>query len=71
MSEQTTATITVDRDHRGAWTVERLDTEDRERCATLADALNAARRRAHDCAPAEVLVHDAYHRVVVRERIRR
>lgn len=62
-------TVSVDVGDRGAWTVELSDRRERFTCSTLEEAS----RVAHGCAarrrPCELIVRDAYHRVVRRELI--
>jgi hypothetical protein len=64
----TPVTVRVELDRRGVWKVELPDRPEPLRCPTLQEARSVA----HDCAvqldPCEVIVHDAYHRVVHRER---
>ena len=62
-------TVQVDRTGRGAWAVAMPGQRERVTCETLDDArriayLSAARRR-----PCELIVCDAYHRVLHRELI--
>ena len=63
------ATVQVDYDAGGAWHVApSADDEDRL-CATLAEASEVAFHWAGEHRPCELIVRDAYHRVVRRELI--
>ena len=63
-----TVTVRVEHDGRGGWKVA-LPNHDRITCPTL----DQARREAYVCAPpaerCELIVHDAYHRVLSRELV--
>ena len=63
--------VCIDPDGRGAWDL--VISEDMEHvpCATLDDAKRVAYRRAADRRPCELIVRDAYHRVIDRELIDR
>jgi hypothetical protein len=65
------STVRVDVDRRGNWGVMRSDERDRVRCETLADARRVAYRCAAHLHPCELVVFDAYHRVLQREMIDR
>jgi hypothetical protein len=54
---------------RGAWEIELPDRGDRVRCKTLDEASRAAYRYASERRSCELIVCDAYHRVVQRELI--
>jgi hypothetical protein len=62
-------TVRVEHDGRGRWSVAMPDQSRAVSCETLDDA----RRVAYQCAarsrPCELIVHDAYHRVLQRELI--
>jgi hypothetical protein len=64
-----TATVLVDTNERGAWEIALPDQRARLTCETL----DAARREAYRCAterrPCELIVRDAYHRVLSRELV--
>jgi hypothetical protein len=66
----TTAAVDVRRRRRGGWEVTLPDRRERLRCETLDDA----RRLGYQCAarrsPCELVVHDAYDRVLQRELIK-
>jgi len=62
-------TVRVDISVRGAWEVALPDPDERVRCETLEEASRVAFRYAADRGPSEVIVCDAYHRVVHRELI--
>jgi hypothetical protein len=61
-------TVSVDPNGRGAWDVAELDGLCHITCQTLAEARKIAYKaaRRHPC---ELIVHDAYHRVIQRETI--
>jgi len=61
------ASIRVDFDGQGGWEVD-LD-ESRIMCASLADARRIALLKAAHRRPCELVVRDAYHRVIEREHI--
>jgi hypothetical protein len=63
-------TVRVDIGVRGAWEIELPDRDDRVRCETLEEASRVAHRCAAERRPCELIVRDAYHRVVRRELIR-
>jgi hypothetical protein len=62
-------TVRVDISTRGEWEVALSDPGDRVTCKTLEEASRLAYRCAADRRPSEVIVCDAYHRVVRRELI--
>ena len=62
-----TRTVRVDLDRRGNWEVMLSDGRDRVACETLADARRVAHRYAAHRHPCEIVVFDAYHRVLQRE----
>ena len=62
-------TVRVERTERGRWEVVAPD-HDRVMCETLDDARRAAYVSAARIAECELIVHDAYHRVLSRELIR-
>jgi hypothetical protein len=63
-------TVRVDISARGAWEVSLSDRGDHVTCETLEDASRVAYRYALDRPPCELIVCDAYHRVVQRELIK-
>jgi len=62
-------TVRVDVNVRGAWEVALSGEADRVTCATLQEARRVARRRAADRRPCELIVRDAYHRVLQHELV--
>jgi hypothetical protein len=62
-------TLRVDISGRGAWEVALSDRGEQVRCETLEEASRVAYRCAVDRRPSELIVCDAYHRVVHRELI--
>jgi hypothetical protein len=56
--------VIVNPDRRGGWEVADIERRVRIPCKTLLDAREEAFRRAIDESPCDVVVHDAYHRVV-------
>ncbi len=64
-----TRTVRVDLDGRGNWEIALSDQRDRITCQTLADARRVAHRYAADRHPCELVVFDAYHRVLQHEII--
>jgi hypothetical protein len=64
MTARASALVSVDPDGRGAWEVVLPDTDDHIVCATLDDARQMAYRTAARRRPCELIVHDAYHRVI-------
>jgi hypothetical protein len=64
------STVQVDRDDaRGTWHVAPSAVEDEHVCATLAEASDLAFRWAGEHRPCELIVRDAYHRVMRRELV--
>ena len=63
------ARVRVDLSPRGAWEVVLPERVDRLRCKTLQEASRMAHRLAAARRPCELIVHDAYHRVVEHELI--
>ena len=59
-------TIRVDR-RNGGWEVAVSEPDEHVRCGTLEEARRVAYDRAATTGPCEVVVRDAYHRVVQRE----
>jgi predicted kinase len=64
-------TVRVDFGGRGSWAIALPDERERVTCATLADAKRIAHLWARDRSPCEVVVCDAYHRVLSRELVAR
>lgn len=62
-------TVRVALNRRGAWEVATPDERERVTCETLDDARRAACLRAANRRPCELIVLDAYHRVLEREFI--
>jgi hypothetical protein len=62
-------TINVEPTARGGWEVVLPVTGEAVRCPTLDDAVREGYRRASVAVECELVVHDAYHRVVRRERV--
>lgn len=62
-------TVRVDIGVRGGWEVALSDRGERVTCETLEEASRVAYRCAADRRPSELIVCDAYHRVVHRELI--
>lgn len=70
MNRTTPLTVWVDPNGRGAWDVALPDEPRRLTFQTLEAARNVAHRRsAASRHPCELIVHDAYHRVIQREII--
>ena len=63
-------TVRVDISARGAWEVALSDRGDHVRCETLEEASRVAYGFAMDQRPCELIVCDAYHRVLQRELIK-
>lgn len=63
-------TVRVDITARGAWEVVLSDVGEHVTCETLEEASRVAHRYALDRRPCELIVCDAYHRVLERELIR-
>jgi hypothetical protein len=65
-----TVTVHTRTDRRGDWDVELPDRSARVTCQTIDEARTVAREYAQKAAqPCEVIVRDAYNRVMVRELI--
>jgi hypothetical protein len=62
-------TVRVDIGVRGVWEVALSDPGERVTCESLEEASRVAYRCAADRRPSELIVCDAYHRVVHRELI--
>jgi hypothetical protein len=62
-------TVCVDLNPRGRWEVALPDRAGRVTCETLEEARRVAHRHAEQAHPCQLIVHDAYHRVVDRELI--
>jgi hypothetical protein len=62
--------VRVDISARGAWEVALPDRSDHVTCQTLEEASRVAYRCALDRRPCELVVCDAYHRVVRRDLIK-
>lgn len=61
--------VRVDISARGRWEVALSGPDERVRCETLEEASRVAYRCAADRRPSELIVCDAYHRVVRRELV--
>lgn len=61
--------VNVDHAPNGGWKVELADQGERVECETLEDAKRIAYLRAAFRHPCELVVRDAYHRVILREVI--
>jgi hypothetical protein len=64
-------TVRVDFGGRGGWAIALPDEPERVTCDTLEDARRVAHLWAQDRSPCEVVVCDAYHRVLYRELVAR
>ena len=62
-------TVCVDLTVRGAWEIVLSDQREPVTCKTLEEASRVAHRCAADRRPCELIVRDAYHRVLDRELI--
>ena len=62
-------TVRVDLNVRGAWEIVLSDEREPVTCKTLEEASRVAHRCAADRRPCELIVCDAYHRVLDRELI--
>lgn len=62
-------TVCVDLTVRGAWEIVLSDQREPVTCNTLEEASRVAHRCAADRRPCELIVRDAYHRVLDRELI--
>ena len=67
MSNQPLPLIRVDMNHHGHWDVASSDPDSHDICPTLEDARRLAFRRAAHRRRCELVVCDAYHRVVLHE----
>lgn len=61
--------VRVDLNVRGAWEIALSDQRERVTCTTLEEASRVAHRCAADRRPCELIVCDAYHRVLHHELI--
>ena len=61
--------VNVDHDRHGGWEVEFPDRSEQVVCETLEDAKRVAYLCAASRHPCELVVRDAYHRVLLREFI--
>jgi len=61
--------VRVDVKVRGVWEIELSDAGERVTCRTLEEASRVAHRYAADMRPCELIVRDAYHRVLEHELI--
>jgi hypothetical protein len=62
-------TVRVDLNVRGAWEIMLSDERERVTCKTLEEASRVAHRCAADRQPCELIVCDAYHRVLDHELV--
>ncbi len=69
MTSDTSLTVCVDRNQRGGWEVALPDQSERIRCETLDDARRIAYLRGAHRRPCELIIRDAYHRVLDCEHI--
>ena len=69
MNRTTPSTVWVDPNGRGTWDVAVPDEPRHLTFQTLEAARNVAHRSAASRQPCELIVHDAYHRVIQREII--
>lgn len=69
MENSPSITISVDPDGRGAWEVTVRNELSHVECRTLDDARRVAYRSASGRRPCELIVRDAYHRVIQRTLI--
>jgi hypothetical protein len=67
VSTDTPVTVRVELDRRGIWKVDLPDRPEPLRCPTLDEARELAHRCAEGLDPCEIIVYDAYHRVLQRE----
>ncbi len=65
------STVRVCADHRGGWEVELPDRDDRVFCETLDEARTLAFRYAMQMPPCDLVVRDAYERVLQHQLIER
>jgi hypothetical protein len=66
-----TSTVQVCADHRGGWEVELPDRDTHVSCATLDEARTLAFRYATQMPPCDLVVRDAYDRVLQHQLIER
>src|SRR5438552_11364054 len=66
MAQAPPITVSVDPDGRGAWEVTVRNELSHVACRTLEDARKVAYRSASGRRPCELIVRDAYHRVIQR-----
>jgi Uncharacterized protein conserved in bacteria (DUF2188) len=59
--------VDVTPDLRGGWDLRFSDRRPRQRCDTLAAAVHLAHQYAEESHPCELVIRDAYHRVVSHE----
>lgn len=64
-------TVRVDISVQGAWEVALPDRRERVRCESLEEASRVAYQCAGDRRPCELIIRDAYHRVLQRQMIMR
>ncbi|HEV7804238.1 MAG TPA: hypothetical protein VGO80_00345 [Solirubrobacteraceae bacterium] len=64
-----TSTVQVCADHRGGWEVELPDRDSHVSCETLAEARALALRFAAQLQPCDLVVRDAYDRVLQRQLV--
>jgi hypothetical protein len=69
MIHDSSSTIRVDLDSHGRWDVALPGSPDHIKCATLAEARRLAHQYADSRRPCELVVCDAYHRVLERRLI--
>ncbi len=69
MTPRRLATVCVEFGRRGEWQVSLPDRRERLSCATLDEARRLAHRCAANVHPCQVIVYDAYRRVLDRQLI--
>ena len=70
LGHMSTVTVHTRTDHRGDWDVELPDRSGRVTCQSIDEARSVALQYAEKAAqPCEVIVRDAYNRVMLRELI--
>jgi hypothetical protein len=69
MPKATSRMVRVDRDWRGSWEVTLPQPVERVRCETLGEAKRVAQLYAAQRRPCELIVRDAYHRVLQHELV--
>jgi hypothetical protein len=62
-------TVCVDRTVHGSWEIAMLDEREPVMCKTLEEASRVAYRCAADRRPCELIIRDAYHRVLRHELV--